>query len=107
MTNEYRNFTDTEADRIRKTDPSFSGNMISESINIDEDFNDPNLLKKQLKEKAYLHYKQQGNLNELIFSSDSPDVRKKLEKWMKEFYQKTIKEKKSSSKQLTIDENKG
>ena len=108
---EYKTFNETETERnlrkTEKTDPNLSPiNMISESINIDED--DAHQIKKHYKEKAYAHYKQHGNLNELLYTAESPEVKIKLEKWMKEFYQRTINEKKYLlTKQSMIEENKG
>jgi hypothetical protein len=111
---DYKTFNETETDKYfkktEKTDPTINNlNMITDWVNVEDDYlsGDTNTLKKQLKERAYAHYKQHGNLNELIYTSESPEVKRKLEKWMKEFYHRTINEKRITSKHSIIEDSKG
>ena len=84
-------------------------NNNSESAIYDDDYIHQNKkqLKKEYKDKAFDYYKVHGNLNEFMYSTDNQDIRNKLEKWMKIFYNKSINDKKTSANsKVSFDDDK-
>ncbi len=102
--------SNTERDNLtvlKKT--AYDPTEISESVMMDDEYISQNKrqLKKEFKEKAFDYYKIHGNLNEFMYSTDNPEIRKKLEKWMKSFYNRSMVDKKTSaSSKINLEEEK-
>ena len=64
----------------------------------------PKEILKICKQNAYDYYKINGNLNELIYECDNQKIRKKLEKWLKQFYEKTSEEKRIQERTFTQED---
>lgn len=103
----YKNFSDTQSERAQINDKIINSYTPEEEIGVTIlDEKQEKKLKKKLKNKAFDHYKQHGNLNELIYSTNNQEVKKKLEKWMEKFYLNCYEEKKNLTKEVEGEEIK-
>ena len=92
---------------FKKIDLSTSPNIITESNVTYDNLQNDILAYRENKEKAFLFYKKHGNLNEFVYNTDNPDVRKKFEKWMKKFFHRVNNEKKFISKNSLYEDING
>lgn len=92
MNSEFKHFNESE---LEKNEIRLTNNFGDDLLNNEELIEKySKSLKNEFKEKAYIHYQNHGNLNDLIFSIENKEIKRKLEKWMHKFYLKNLSSKK-------------
>ena len=104
MNNDLKLLNEKETDSILKSSRVIDNWITRDDVYSEENYNEENFndLKDKYKKQALEYYKKNGNLNDLIFSAETPEVKMELEKWMLEFFIQLSDDKKNTNKSNLI-----